>query len=211
MEERAIFHKLGDLMAMSIFRIIRSEKGQSLIELSLIAPLMVVLAYGAVEVGSVISTYLTLTHTTREAANLASRGTPVDVAGPDNDVLDTIITAAAPTITTTNQAQWRIIYSKVIQDPGTPCPPEPCKYIVENPGGQIIRGTLNKQSKLGLPNGTQIPQSALPGIQNVKANQTFHVFEVFYDYAPNIITFIGKGINTDFYDRTIFTNVSGNS
>jgi hypothetical protein len=211
MEERAIFHKLGDLMAMSIFRIIRSEKGQSLIELSLIAPLMVVLAYGAVEVGSVISTYLTLTHTTREAANLASRGTPVDVAGPDNDVLDTIITAAAPTITTTNQAQWRIIYSKVIQDPGTPCPPEPCKYIVENPGGQISRGTLNKQSKLGLPNGTQIPQSALPGIQNVKANQTFHVFEVFYDYAPNIITFIGKGINTDFYDRTIFTNVSGNS
>jgi hypothetical protein len=211
MEERAIFHKLGDLMAMSIFRIIRSEKGQSLIELSLIAPLMVVLAYGAVEVGSVISTYLTLTHTTREAANLASRGTPVDVAGPDNDVLDTIITSAAPTITMTNQAQWRIIYSKVIQDPGTPCPPEPCKYIVENPGGQIIRGTLNKQSKLGLPNGTQIPQSALPGIQNVKANQTFHVFEVFYDYAPNIITFIGKGINTDLYDRTIFTNVSGNS
>jgi TadE-like protein len=209
MEERAIF--LGDLMAMSIFRIIRSEKGQSLIELSLIAPLMVVLAYGAVEVGSVISTYLTLTHTTREAANLASRGTPVDVAGPDNDVLDTIITAAAPTITMANQAQWRIIYSKVIQDPGTPCPPEPCKYIVENPGGQIIRGTLNKQSKLGLPNGTQIPQSALPGIQNVKANQTFHVFEVFYDYAPNIITFIGKGINTDLYDRTIFTNVSGNS
>jgi len=211
MEERAVFDKLGGLIARSIFRIIRSEKGQSLIELSLIAPLMVVLAYGAVEVGSVISTYLTLTHTTREAANLASRGTPVDVAGPDNDVLDTIITAAAPTITTTNQAQWRIIYSKVIQDPGTPCPPEPCKYIVENPGGQIIRGTLNKQSKLGLPNGTQIPQSALPGIQNVKANQTFHVFEVFYDYAPNIITFIGKGINTDFYDRTIFTNVSGNS
>jgi hypothetical protein len=195
-------------MAASIFRIIRSQKGQSLIELSLIAPLMVVLAYGAVEVGSVISTYLTLTHTTREAANLASRGTPVDVAGPDNDVLDTIITSAAPTITMTNQAQWRIIYSKVIQDPATPCPPEPCKYIVENPGGQITRGTLNKQSKLGLPNGTQIPQSVLPGIQNVKAGQTFHVFEVFYDYAPNIITFIGKGINTDFYDRTIFTNVS---
>jgi hypothetical protein len=192
-------------MATSIVRIIRSKKGQSLIELSFIAPLMVLLAYGAVEVGSVISTHLTLTHTTREGANLVSRGTAPDVA------LDAVIAAAAPTIRLTNQTQWRIIYSKVIQDPGTPCPTEPCKYIVENPGGQIIRGTLNKQSKLGPPTGTQIPQSVLPGIQNVKAGQTFHVFEVFYDYAPSIITFVGKGINTDFYDRTIFTNVSGSS
>jgi TadE-like protein len=194
-------------MATSIVRIIRSKKGQSLIELSFIAPLMVLLAYGAVEVGSVISTHLTLTHTTREGANLVSRGTVPDVA------LDAVIAAAAPTIRLTNQTQWRIIYSKIVQDPGTPCPPEPCKYIIDNvdPNGQIIRGTLNKQSKLGPPNGTQIPQSVLPGIQNVKANQTFHVFEVFYDYAPSIITFVGKGINTDFYDRTIFTNVSGNS
>jgi hypothetical protein len=194
-------------MATSIVRIIRSKKGQSLIELSFIAPLMVLLAYGAVEVGSVISTHLTLTHTTREGANLVSRGTVPDVA------LDAVIAAAAPTIRLTNQTQWRIIYSKIVQDPGTPCPPEPCKYIVDNvdPNGQIIRGTLNKQSKLGPPNGSQIPQSVLPGIQNVKAGQTFHVFEVFYDYAPSIITFVGKGINTDFYDRTIFTNVSGSS
>jgi hypothetical protein len=50
----------------------------------------------------------------------------------------------------------------------------------------------------------------LPGIQNVKDSQTFHVFEVFYDYAPSRITFVGRAINTDFYDRTIFTDVSGN-
>ena len=57
---------------------------------------MVALMFGAIGVGSVISPYLTLTHTTREGANLASRGTPVDVTGPNNDVLDTIITAAGP-------------------------------------------------------------------------------------------------------------------
>ena len=209
MEKRAVFELRG-LMATSIFRIIRSKKGQSLIELTFIAPLMVLLAYGAVEVGSVISTYLTLTHTTREGANLASRGTP------PIDALAAVIAAAAPTIrmgASGNEPQWRMIYSRVIQDPNpaTPCPPEPCNYIVDNinPNGQIIRGTLNKDSKLGLPNGIPIPQSVLPGIQNVKAGQTFHVFEVFYDYAPYIITFVGKGINTDFYDRTIFTNVSG--
>jgi hypothetical protein len=89
-------------------------------------------------------------------------------------------------------------------------PGEACEYIVEtDPGGQISRGNLNKQSKLGPPNGPVIPSAVLPGIENIRDSQTFHVFEVFYDYSPNIITFVGKGINTDFYDRTIFTDVSG--
>jgi hypothetical protein len=197
-------------MPVLLRRIIQSKKGQSLIELTFIAPMMVALTFGAIEVGSVISAYLTLTHTTREGANLASRGTPVDVTGPNNDVLDTIITAAGPTLSAANQAQWRIIYSRVVRDPAVPCPVEPCKYMVDRTvGGQIIRGDLNKQSKLGAPDGTQIPPSVLPGIQNIKDGQTFHVFEVFYNYAPNIITYVGKMINTDFYDRTIFTNVSG--
>src|SRR5574341_736515 len=127
-------------MAPSLLRILRSKKGQSLIEITLIAPLMLALAYGAVEVGSVISTYLTMTHTTREGANLTSRGTLPDSA------LDAVIAAAAPTIRTANQSQWNVIYSRIIQDPLTPCPVEPCKYIVDNtkPDGQIIRGTLGK-------------------------------------------------------------------
>jgi hypothetical protein len=176
---------------------------------------MILLAYGAIEVGSVISTYMTLTHTTREGANLASRGgaLPIDKNGADynnpDDVLDTIIKAAAPTLSASNQAQWRVIYSHIIRD-ATPCPAEPCNYIVDTgANGQITRGTLNIQSKLGGQTGIPIPQSVLPGIQNVKNSQSFHVFEVFYDYSPYIITFVGKGINTNFYDRTIFTNVSG--
>jgi hypothetical protein len=190
-------------MAPSLGRILRSKKGQSLIELSLIAPLMLLLAYGAVEVGSVISTYLTITHTTREGANLTSRGTLPDPA------LDAIIVAAAPTLRTTNLAQWNVIYSRIIQDPLAPCPPEPCKYIVDDtkPDGQVIRGTLGKVSKLGTP-GSEVTQSKLPGIQDVIANQTFHVIEVFYNYAPDIITFVGKGINTDFYERTVFAGIS---
>jgi hypothetical protein len=188
----------------------RSKKGQSLIELSFIAPIMIALTYGAIEIGSVISTYLTLTHTVREGANLVSRGTPVDLTGPDNDALDTIITAAGSTLSTTNQAQWRIIYSRIVRDTTVPCPAEPCKYMVDTkPGGQLTRGNLNKQSKLGAPDGSQLSQSVLPGIQNVKDGQTFHVFEVFYNYAPNIITYIGKTIDSNFYERAIFTNVSG--
>ncbi len=191
---------------------LRRDRGQALIELTLIAPLLIVLAFGALEVGQVISTYLTLTHLTREGANLASRrgNLPVDLPGPDNDILDAIIKASNPVVTDNNQANWRIIYSRLVQDPATPCPPEPCQYIVDTTaGGRIVRGNLNKQSKLGPANGVPIPYNILPGIQNVKPAQTFHVFEIFYDYAPYIATFIGKGIATDLYDRTIFTNVSG--
>jgi len=193
-----------------------SDKGQSLIELTFIVPLMMVLAFGAIEVGSVISTYMTLTHTTREGANLISRGgkVPLDKNGANyttpDDILDSIVKAAAPTLTATNQAQWKIIYSKLVRD-DIPCAAPPCNYIVDTKaGGQVSRGNLSRQSKLGPPNGVPIPQSVLPGIQNVKDSQTFHVFEAFYDYSPSIITVVGKAINTDFYDRTIFTDVSGN-
>jgi hypothetical protein len=196
-------------MLPSFRKILRSTKGQSLIEIMLIAPLMMALTFGAIEVGSVISTYLTMSHTSREGANLASRGT-----SPDN-TLDAIIAAASPTIregASGNDPQWRIIYTRIVRDLTVPClPAQPCKYIVDNiaADGQKVRGALNKTSKLGIPNGSQIPQSVLPGIENVKDLQKFHVIEVFYNYAPNLITYVGKGINTDLYERTIFTDISG--
>jgi hypothetical protein len=169
---------------------------------------MVMLAYGAIEVGSVISTYLTMSHTTREGANLASRGTP------PAQVLDAIIAAAAPTIrdgVSGNQTQWRIIYSRIIPDPVNHGTTEPYNYIVDNSAtGQLLRGNLNKSSKLG-GKGDQVTQAQLAGIENVGANQKFDVIEVFFDYAPSIVTFVGKGISTDFYERTIFTNVSENN
>jgi hypothetical protein len=187
---------------MKLFRTLRSRKGQSLIELMLIAPLMIALAYGALEVGSVISTYLTMSHTSREGANLASRGTL------PNPALDAIILAAAPTLRDANKAQWKVIYSRIIPNPVNPGANEPYNFIVDTAfDGQIPRGNLSKASKLGTP-GTPVTQAILPGIQNVKL-QKFHVIEVFFDYAPSIITYVGRGINTDLYERTIFTDVGG--
>jgi hypothetical protein len=189
-------------MSSTINRMLRSQKGQALIELSVIAPLMVVLAYGAIEVGSVISTYLTLTHSSREGANLTSRGTT------PTDALTAIIASSSNTFGSTNQANWKIIYSKLVHDATVPCPNPPnppCTYRIES---QQIRGNLVKSSKLSA-NGSVNDIVTIPGIIGVKGGQTFHVIEVFYNYSPYIVTFVGKGINTDFYDRTIFTNVSG--
>jgi hypothetical protein len=189
-------------MRNSLKRKFDSQSGQSLIELTFIAPLMIMLAFGAIEVGSVISTYLTLTHTSREGANLTSRGTPAGQA------LDAVIAASSNTLRSTNQAHWRVIYSRVVQDTTVPCPDPPTTPCVYRIGSQIVRGNLVKQSKLS---GTGSVNSIvnISGINGVKAGQTFHALEVFFNYNPYIITFIGRGIATDFYDRTIFTNVSG--
>ena len=183
-------------------KIVRCRKGQSLIELTFIFPILLALVYGSVEIGNTISIYLTITHMTREGANLAARGTDPTAA------LNTVKTAAAPTITTSNQTRWRIVYSRLIQDPAQPCPPTPCKYIIDptpdplNPG-RIIQGDFSQTSKLG-PVGATV---TIPGIDTVAPNQIFHTFEAFYDYSPYVITYVGKMINTTLYDRTIFTNV----
>ena len=186
----------------SINKMIQSQKGQSLFELTFITPLMLLLVFGAVEVGSVISTYLTVTHTTREGANLTSRGTAPNAA------LDAIIAAAAPTIRNSNQAQWTIIYSRLVQKQGTPCNPS-CTYIVDSDSlnpipGQIIRGNFSQPSQLGNIGDTV----TIPGVQDVGPGQIFHAIEVYYDYGPSVITFIGNNINQTFYERSIFTNVS---
>jgi TadE-like protein len=191
-------------MPGSIQKIFRSKKGQSLIELTLITPLMLLLVFGVVEVGSVISTYLTITHTTREGANLTSRGTPPNIA------LAAIKAAAAPTIRDDNLAQWRIIYSRLVQKKNTPCTPS-CTYVIDpdplNPGqipGQITQGNFSQASQLGNIGDTV----TIPGVQDVAPGQTFHAIEVYYDYGPSVITFIGNNINHTFYERSIFTNVS---
>lgn len=176
---------------------ILSKKGQAIMELTFIVPILLALVYGSVEIGQMISAYLTVTHTTREGANLTSRGTV------PNTALDTVISAAAPLIRTTNLPQWRVIYSKITQQPLLPCPPKPCHYRVES---QILRGSFNQGSKIGLPDGSDV---IIPGIADVDPGQTFHAVEVFFDYTPNVLTYVGtQFMNKNFYERTIYTNVN---
>ena len=179
-----------------------SKKGQTLIELTLIFPLMLALVWGVIEVGSLISAYLTLTSTTREGANLTSRGTAPGAA------LAAIKAAAAPLIRDNNTSQWKMVYSKIEQDPTIPCAQAPCTYIVTV---QTSNGNFVPVSKLGVV-GDTVTTADVSGIDTVNPFQVFHSIEIFYDYAPNIMTYIGMNfIDKTLYDRTIFTNVSNNS
>lgn len=52
----------------------KSEKGQSLVEFSLVLPILVLLLFGIIDFGRIFHAYLTVDHAGREAARAASIG-----------------------------------------------------------------------------------------------------------------------------------------
>lgn len=51
---------------------LKDEKGQALLELALMLPLLIILSFGVLETGRVIHTYLVVNHAAREGAREAS-------------------------------------------------------------------------------------------------------------------------------------------
>jgi Flp pilus assembly protein TadG len=54
--------------------LMKSEKGQSLVEFALVVPLLALLLFGIIDFGRIFHVYLTLDHAGREAARAASIG-----------------------------------------------------------------------------------------------------------------------------------------
>ncbi|MGI6143483.1 MAG: TadE/TadG family type IV pilus assembly protein [bacterium] len=61
-------------MLVNINRLLQSEKGQTLVELALIFPILCLLLLGLVEFGRVFHAYLVLTNASREGAREAAVG-----------------------------------------------------------------------------------------------------------------------------------------
>ena len=55
-----------------------SERGQAVVEMALVLPLIVFLLGGTVEVGDAINSYLTVVDVSRDSARLGSKGTATD-------------------------------------------------------------------------------------------------------------------------------------
>jgi hypothetical protein len=64
-----------------------SERGQGLVELSLLLPLFLVIAIGVIEVGNGINSYMTVVNSARDGARLGSKG-----AASDSDIKNLIVT-----------------------------------------------------------------------------------------------------------------------
>ncbi len=59
-------------------RLVRSQQGQDLVELTILIPLLLIFVFGIIEFGSLMDSQQAMTHLSREGANIASRGAPLD-------------------------------------------------------------------------------------------------------------------------------------
>lgn len=216
----------------ALSKTIRSSRGQALVELTLTLPLLIILGLGAIEFSNIINAHLVLTHMTREGANLTSRedetkGSPEWKLAIDGDMA-AVIDAASPVISSSNPAQWQLIYSMIVWDNvlGASCGNlnasaggGPDRYVIER-GTSRYGSNSPDWNPNGLPLGpskigdnTDCASAKLTGIKDMPPLQTLHAVEVFYNYDPSILTpvgnFIGSITGNQFYSRTIFTDVSG--
>jgi Flp pilus assembly protein TadG len=212
-------------------KVICSNRGQSLVELTLMLPMLLALGLGVAEVGNMINSYLVMTHLTREAANLASR-TPgikgsTQWATDIENGLNAAFAAASPVINTTGtpgSSQWRVYYSMIEWNPASgPCGApiasgQPDNYRIRrsNTGwtGAVTweYGSLGSSSQIGADG--DCASIALPEVKNLSTSGiVLHVVEVFYDYAPSKLTpaqnFIANLVPGIFYRRSVFMDVVG--
>ena len=215
-------------------KFIGSNRGQTLVEMTLMIPMLVAMGFAVIETCNMINSYLVLTHLTREAANVASReagvkGTTAWASSLNAD-LNLVIGKASPVINpsgtgSTGPNQFKIYYSVVEWNtaPGA-CAGGPMKsgqpdnYRVRrsNTGwaGSVTwqYGSLNRASQVG--DDGDCAYVKLPEVKNLSTQGLkLHVIEVFYDYAPSKLTpveaFIGALAPGIFYRRTIFMDVVG--
>jgi len=210
---------------MTFRNVVRNQKGQGITEFALILPLLLLMSLGTIEVANMINTYLTLTHLTREGANLISRDRSLTEADIQAD-LTAVINAAKPTLCadgagcTANTGQWYVIYSQIVYSPALgPCGSNLTSGTGNDPDFYRIqrqvtwtRGGFTQTSKIGDDGDCAEASPALANtIKSMAANQTFHVIEVFFNYAPSTLTpvenLLGSALPDLFYDRTIFIQV----
>jgi len=197
-------------------RIIRSKKGQGLIELGLALPILLLLSLGAIEIANMIDARLVLSHLTREGANMISLGPPPT---PD-EALEAIIDASCPLISNgptgpptfcppENTDRWRIIYSRI-----GPNPAATDTYVIRE---QVVMGSGSVVAEkrvcpecglLDFPScgASCITPSNVPNLDEITSGGTFNVIEVFYEYQPTTpVSNFGVGLgNLTFYERSIF-------
>jgi TadE-like protein len=195
---------------------LRFKRGQALVELTLIFPMLVALSLGAVEIGNLIYTYQVIHHLTAQGANIAARLTPPPTI---DTVMSAVVDAACPVLSqgttgapncpASNTSKWLVIYTEIGPDPISPA-----TYGVKeqrvlgsgspNPAKRICAacGLANYTCPVGAP----CPVPNVPNIATIGAGQSLYAFEVFYDYTP--ITVLGNFVGTSFmdklYERSIF-------
>jgi hypothetical protein len=196
------------------------NRGQALVEMTLILPMLLTLTLGAVELANIIYTYQILHHLTAQGANMASRITPPTTI---DDVMNGVIDASCPIISRgpllvptcppSNASKWMVIYTMMGPDPTAP-DPATAPYVVLTQRVPVAgTGTVDNAKRIcascGIENfdcTVSCPKPNVPNIDTIGSGQNLYAFEVFYDYSPITVlgNFVGNTFSGNLYERSIF-------
>lgn len=160
----------------------RGERGQGLVELVLIVPVLLTVTFGILELGTLLDRSHSITALSREGANLAARG-----AALDSVLLVTVLNGRAIGL----DAGGGVIASRLDLQGGVP-------VIV----GQLASPGYVGRSRIG------VLGSAADGLANqgLTDGRTYHLVEVFAPYHPftPLEGFIDSIVPDTLYDRSLF-------
>ena len=197
-----------------------SRRGQALVELTLIFPMLLTLSLGAVEIANLIYTYQVIHQLTAQGANFTARLVPLPgetAAQAVDRVMNTVVNAACPVISQgaatcpiPNTSRWRVIYTEV--GPDTSVPEQPSIVTRQRVlGGTEVENTKRFCQACNLEpidcnpgEGCITPN--IPNIDKIASGQSLYAFEVFYDYTPitPLGNFVGGTFARKLYERSIF-------
>lgn len=156
----------------SILSLKSKIKGQNLVEITLIMPIVIVLFAGMVEVGFAVHSHVIVSSAVREGARFGSRGVeicPQDIAFIVETALGKVI---SPTFEEPG-ANTKIIITKVnIDDDGTAWIPsfDHCSYPYP-----YAKGELDVSSSVCMPSEFECPSGSLDIQKFVNANDSFNL------------------------------------
>jgi Flp pilus assembly protein TadG len=154
------------------------ERGASLLELALLLPLLVVLAFGVIDLGRLIHARLVVTNVSREGGSLASRDIQV------GDALITMLQSSATPFDLRNQGRIHVIKIKAGETRFDPLP-----YI----DSRVSRGSYTAASSSISGNVNDTPGGLSSTLMNhltfrISNNTSdiseISIVEVFYHYRP---------------------------
>ena len=99
---------------IALRRMVKSEKGQSMVELALILPIIILILFGILEFGRIFYSYIVITNAAREGARAGA------VGSPDSEIIERIREAAPLPNAETNLAITKLEPHEDSRTPGIP-------------------------------------------------------------------------------------------
>jgi Flp pilus assembly protein TadG len=172
----------------------RDRSGQALVEFSLALVMLVLLVFGLIDFCTAIYEKQLLVNLSREAANLAARGSGISPQQIMANALDAIQQEATPLSLLNSSPSGKVYLTAVTNNGATP----PKFYISE----QVSSGGLSASSKVGTGVGAQV--TTLPSTNLAQVGGTCYIAEVFYAYKPIVPLPVIAGLSNTFYDVAYF-------